>query len=49
MAQVLERAATGVRRMHGPEGLLARTWSVRSMGLWMLVMLLGLLLIGYVG
>ena len=34
-------AATGVRRMHGPEGLLARTWSVRSMGLWMLAMLLG--------
>jgi len=49
MAHVLDRAATGVRRMHGPEGLLARTWSVRSMGLWMLVMLLGLLLIGYAG
>ena len=47
MAQLLDRAAAGVRRMHGPEGLLARTWSVRSMGLWMLVMLLGLLLIGY--
>jgi multicomponent Na+:H+ antiporter subunit D len=49
MARALERGATGIRRMHGPEGLLARTWSVRSMGLWMLAMLLGLLLIGYVG
>jgi multicomponent Na+:H+ antiporter subunit D len=47
VARILDRAAAGVRRMHGPEGLLARTWSVRSMGLWMLALLLGLLLIGY--
>jgi multicomponent Na+:H+ antiporter subunit D len=40
-------AAASVRRTHGPEGILARTWSVRSMGLWMLVLLLCLLLIGF--
>jgi len=47
VARLFERAAAGVRRMHGPEGLLARTWSVRSMGLWMLAMLLALLVFGY--
>lgn len=36
-----------VRRTHGPAGIMARTWSVRSMGLWMLVLLLGLLVIGF--
>lgn len=46
-------AATGVaghvHRVHGPEGILARTWSVRSMGLWMLALLLALLVIGFLG
>jgi len=40
-------AAASVHRTHGPDGILARTWSVRSMGLWMLALLLCLLLIGF--
>jgi multicomponent Na+:H+ antiporter subunit D len=36
-----------VHRATGPEGVFARTWASRSMGLWMLAMLLALLLIGY--
>jgi multicomponent Na+:H+ antiporter subunit D len=39
--------AASVHRTHGPDGILARTWSVRGMGLWMLALLLGLLLIGF--
>jgi len=44
---IADRAAASVHRTHGPDGILARTWSVRSMGLWMLVLLLCLLLIGF--
>ena len=36
-----------VRRLHGPQGLLARTWPSGSMALWMMVMLLAILLAGY--
>jgi multicomponent Na+:H+ antiporter subunit D len=36
-----------VRHATGPGGVFARTWASRSMGLWMLAMLLALLLIGY--
>jgi multicomponent Na+:H+ antiporter subunit D len=36
-----------VHRAAGPDGVFARTWASRSMGLWMLAMLLALLLIGY--
>ena len=44
---IADGAAASVHRTHGPDGILARTWSVRSMGLWMLVLLLCLLLIGF--
>ena len=36
-----------VRRLHGPQGVLARTWPSGSMALWMMVMLLAVLLAGY--
>jgi len=36
-----------VRRLHGPQGPLARTWPSGSMALWMMVMLLAILLAGY--
>jgi multicomponent Na+:H+ antiporter subunit D len=42
------RVSDLVRWMAGPTGLFARTWASRSMGLWMLAMLLALLLIGFV-
>jgi len=47
--ELARRMLNMVHRLHGPQGILARTWPVRSMGLWMLGMLLGLLVIGYVG
>jgi multicomponent Na+:H+ antiporter subunit D len=37
-----------VRRHHAPGGALARTWSLSASALWVLVLLLGLLLAGYV-
>jgi multicomponent Na+:H+ antiporter subunit D len=37
-----------VRRHHGPEGMLARTWPTGSMALWVLVLLLGYLVLYYV-
>jgi multicomponent Na+:H+ antiporter subunit D len=46
-SSAVEGVAAHVHRTHGPEGIMARTWSVRSMGLWMLALLLGLLLIGF--
>ena len=47
-SRLVAGALDRVRQAHGPDGILARTWSIRSMGLWMLVMLLSLLLIGFV-
>jgi multicomponent Na+:H+ antiporter subunit D len=42
------RVAAGVEWLHGPSGMLARTWYSGSIALWMLVMLLAVLAIGYV-
>ena len=36
---VLERLLSGVRGLHGPEGLLARTWSTSAMVLWSAILL----------
>jgi hypothetical protein len=35
------------RRLFGPQSVLARTWQVGSMALWMLVMLFTLLVVEY--
>ncbi|MGZ8231600.1 MAG: hypothetical protein ACXWUS_18370, partial [Burkholderiales bacterium] len=43
------RMMVKIERLHGPQGILARTWPVRSIGMWMLAMLLGLLVFGYLG
>jgi multicomponent Na+:H+ antiporter subunit D len=42
-----ERLSRQVRRLHGPQGVLARTWPSGSMALWMMVMLLAFLLAGF--
>jgi hypothetical protein len=36
-----------IARWHGPDGLLARTWQIRSMGLWVLAMMLAVLVANY--
>jgi multicomponent Na+:H+ antiporter subunit D len=36
-----------VRALHGPQGILARTWPSGSMALWMMVMLLAILVAEY--
>ncbi|EWS63985.1 hypothetical protein Y695_02773 [Hydrogenophaga sp. T4] len=35
-------------RHYGQDGRLARTWSTRSMALWVLVLLIGYLLLYYI-
>jgi multicomponent Na+:H+ antiporter subunit D len=45
---VLGGAWDALRRHHGPEGALARTWPTGSMALWMMVLLLAYLLLYYV-
>lgn len=42
------RLAALVYRFHGPQGSLARTWTTRSMSLWVLVLLLGYLMLYFV-
>ena len=41
------RAWTAVRRLHDPDGILARTWQSGTMAMLMLIMLVTLLVIGY--
>jgi multicomponent Na+:H+ antiporter subunit D len=41
------RARNWVHHLHGPRGILARTWPSGSMALWMMVMLLALLVSEY--
>ena len=41
-------AAALIQRQYGPEGRLARTWTTRSMALWVLVLLIGYLLLYYI-
>jgi multicomponent Na+:H+ antiporter subunit D len=43
----LDGALEWLARHHGPHGALARTWPIRNMGLWVLVLLLGYLLFYY--
>jgi multicomponent Na+:H+ antiporter subunit D len=43
----LDRALAGIERQSGPHGSLARTWPIRSMALWVLVLLLGYLVLYY--
>jgi multicomponent Na+:H+ antiporter subunit D len=47
----VEQLAAGlsrrVRALHGPQGILARTWPSGSMALWMMVMLLAILVAEY--
>jgi multicomponent Na+:H+ antiporter subunit D len=47
IAAELKRAWRRAQRLHGPRGVLARTWPSGSMALWMMVMLLALLLSEY--
>jgi multicomponent Na+:H+ antiporter subunit D len=37
-----------LRRTHGPEGILARSWPIRATGMWMLVMMLVMLVVGFI-
>ena len=46
-ARVSRRLAAAVRRVHGPQGVVARTWPARAMGLGVMGMLLALLLSYY--
>jgi multicomponent Na+:H+ antiporter subunit D len=46
-SRFLAALVAAVRRLHEPAGLLARTWQTRATALWMMVLLLGLLLSGY--
>ena len=39
--------ATGVHRLHGPEGILARTWPTGSMAFWTTIMLALYLILSY--
>jgi multicomponent Na+:H+ antiporter subunit D len=48
-APLLRRAVALLLQPHGPEGLLARTWPIGSMLLWVAVMLLVLLTVGALG
>jgi len=43
----LDRALVGIERQSGPHGSLARTWPIRSMALWVIVLLLGYLVLYY--
>jgi multicomponent Na+:H+ antiporter subunit D len=43
----LDRALAGIERQSGPDGSLARTWPIRSMALWVLILLLGYLVLYY--
>jgi len=43
----LDRALAGIERQSGPDGSLARTWPIRSMALWVIVLLLGYLVLYY--
>jgi multicomponent Na+:H+ antiporter subunit D len=43
----LDRLLAGIERQSGPEGTLARTWPIRSMALWVIVLLLGYLVLYY--
>lgn len=46
VAQALtSRVASLIYRHHGPQGGLARTWTTRSMAIWVLVLLLGYLVL----
>lgn len=42
------RIAALIYLLHGPQGSLARTWTTRSMSLWVLVLLLGYLVLYFV-
>lgn len=46
-SRLLQAVVATVRRLHQPGGLLARTWPSGTSALWMMVLLLGLLLSGY--
>jgi multicomponent Na+:H+ antiporter subunit D len=46
-SRLSQALVTAVRRLHQPGGLLARTWPSGTSALWMMVLLLGLLLSGY--
>jgi multicomponent Na+:H+ antiporter subunit D len=41
------RSLTALRRHHGPESALARTWPTGSMALWVMILLLAYLLFYY--
>ena len=41
------RASAAIRRLHDPDGILARTWQSGTMAMLMLIMLMTLLIIGY--
>lgn len=45
---VMARTADLIYRYHGPQGGLARTWTTRSMALWVLVLLIGYLVLYFV-
>ena len=46
-SRLLQSIVAAARRLHQPGGLLARTWPSGTSALWMMVLLLGLLLSGY--
>lgn len=46
-SRLLRSIVAAARRLHQPGGLLARTWPSGTSALWMMVLLLGLLLTGY--
>lgn len=41
------RVLAGVRRYHGPDGVLARTWPTGAMAFWMTIMLAAYLILSY--
>lgn len=45
--RLLQSVGAAVRRLHQPGGLLARAWPSGTSAVWMMVLLLGLLLSGY--
>jgi multicomponent Na+:H+ antiporter subunit D len=48
LGALAKRLYAGIYQHHGPAGGLARTWSIRGMALWVLVLLLGYLLLYYI-
>jgi multicomponent Na+:H+ antiporter subunit D len=47
-ARQVARALAGIETHSGPSGILARTWPIRSMALWVLLLLVAYLVLYYV-